>query len=126
VKHNYTEEEQAERLRIGKEHRLQSILRQNQLDKDMSTKIWLQSEALDAMPENLRTAALIIDETPPPPGRPWPKWWTPPVKGFTYKHNTDEEDETANAAQIDVDDMEEKDGKDGNDSDDDVIRIQFN
>jgi len=63
------------------------------MQKDLSTKIWLQQEALKAIPEALRVHALIIDDTPPPPNRPLPIYQTPPIKDFDVsKYLKDEEE----------------------------------
>jgi hypothetical protein len=62
---------------FGKAHR--------EMEKDLTTKIWLQQEAIRAIPDHLVAAALVIDDTPPP-GNPWerpfPNWDTPPIPGF--------------------------------------------
>ena len=78
----FTEEEKAEHLKIGREYSRQVRIRDNQEKKDLATKVWLQQEAMRALPADLRRHAEEIDETPPPRGRPWPIWWTPPIKGF--------------------------------------------
>ena len=44
--------------------------------------MWLQTDAMNALPPDLKSAAMIIDHDCPPPNRPWPTWATPPVKGF--------------------------------------------
>ena len=45
----------------------------NRDDKDITTKIYMQQEALNSMPENseMLMNALEIDDTPPPSDRPW-------------------------------------------------------
>ena len=78
----FTEAELAEHARIGLEYNKQSTARTNRRGNDLSTKIWLQQEAMRAMPAELRAHAATIDDTPPPPDRPWPIWMTPPIKGF--------------------------------------------
>lgn len=78
----FTEEELKEHERIGKEYYRQSTIENNKYEKDLTDKIWLQQEAIRALPEELRKATQIIDETPPPPNRPWAIYQTPPVKGF--------------------------------------------
>lgn len=52
------------------------------MNRDLTDKIWLQQEALRALPAHLLEHAMIIDDTPPPADRPWPKYDTPPIKGF--------------------------------------------
>ncbi len=42
-------------------------------------------DAINALPANLKEAAMIIDRTPPPPDRPFPMWDTPPLKEFDIK-----------------------------------------
>ena len=60
----------AEHARIGREYTIQSQRRTNTMNKDISQKIWLQQEAIRALPEALRIEATIIDDTPPPKDRP--------------------------------------------------------
>jgi hypothetical protein len=96
----YTEEELAAHAVIAKEHARQNMRRTNKFNKDLSTKIWLMQEALRSMPPALAANALIIDETPPPPDRPWPFFDTPPIPGFNAKDyvkgsTTDGEEEVA-------------------------------
>jgi hypothetical protein len=81
----YTEEELAAHAVIAKEHARQNMRRTNKFNKDLSTKIWLMQEALRSMPPALAANALVIDETPPPPDRPWPFFDTPPIPGFNAK-----------------------------------------
>lgn len=78
----FTDEEMKEHFKIGREYNRQSTIRHNKLQKDLSTKIWLQHEALAAMPEHLRIEALICDETPAPDDRVMPIFDTPPIKDF--------------------------------------------
>jgi Mitochondrial ribosomal protein L28 len=92
----FSAEELAEHSRIAKEYARQSMKRHNQQEKDLTTKIWLQQEAMRAMSPELRAQAEIIDDTPPPPDRPWPIWLTPPIKGFNprdYLGDKDDVDE---------------------------------
>jgi hypothetical protein len=53
----------------------------------------MQQDAVNALPEALRAAALVLDETPPPEDRPFPIFMTPPVPGLNLKDETQEEDE---------------------------------
>jgi hypothetical protein len=62
------------------------------MEKDLTDKIWLQHEAVKALPERLRAHALEIDETPPPSDRPWPLFATPPIKGFDPSLYMDKEE----------------------------------
>lgn len=92
----FPEAEQEEHNRIGREYTRQSLIRQNKMDHDLTNKIWLQQEAIRALPEHLREHAMKIDVTPPPADRPWPYFETPPIKGFDiYKYvaNESEDDE---------------------------------
>jgi len=60
---------------IAKEYQIQSAKRNNLLSKDVATKIWLQQQAIKALPtEQLREHALTIDRTAAPDGRPFPHW----------------------------------------------------
>ena len=76
----------AEHFRIGREFQIETRRRRNRLEKDLTNKIWLQQDALRALPEALRIQAEIIDEEPPPPDRPWANWATPPIKDFDPKN----------------------------------------
>jgi hypothetical protein len=84
-KPDFTEEELQEHERIAKEYQRQSFRRHNALEKDVSNKIWLQQEALRAMPHDLYEEAIKIDDTPPPANRPWPFFDTPPIEDFNIK-----------------------------------------
>ena len=102
----FSEEELAEHFRIGQEYAKQSTIRSNKHGSDLSTKIWLQQEAMRALRADLRAHAEIIDDTPPPPDRPWPIWMTPPIKGFNPRDymgnkgdNEDEEDDEISTKQ---------------------------
>ena len=97
-KPDFTEEELKEHERIAKEYQRQSFRRHNALEKDMTNKIWLQQEALRAMPHDLYEEAIKIDDTPPPANRPWPFFDTPPIEGFNINdyvksENEDEDDD---------------------------------
>jgi hypothetical protein len=102
TKPNFTEEELKEHERIGKEYYRQSTIENNKFEKDLANKIWLQQEAIRALPEELRKATQIIDDTPPPPNRPWALYHTPPIKGFNLndyiktKKDDDDDDDSNN------------------------------
>ena len=104
-KPDFTEEELKEHERIAKEFQRQSFRRHNALEKDLATKIWLQQEAMRAMPNELYQEAIKIDDTPPPANRPWPYFDTPPIEGFNVNDyiksgDNDEEDEEEEAAPV--------------------------
>mmetsp|Transcript_17547 Transcript_17547/g.29415 ORF Transcript_17547/g.29415 Transcript_17547/m.29415 type:complete len:181 (+) Transcript_17547:30-572(+) len=92
-KHPFTPEEQEEHKRIGREYNRQRMIQDNMFKKDLSTKIWMQQDAMNALPEALRKAAAEIDETPPPEDRPFPIFLTPPVPGLNLKDESKEDDE---------------------------------
>ena len=71
-----------EHKRIAEEYNKESFRRKNKYDKELSLKVWLQNEALDALPENLKEHANTLDDSPMPLNRPYPMWHTPPIKGF--------------------------------------------
>lgn len=96
LKVSFSPEEMEEHNRIGREYHRQSTIRQNKMDHDLSNKIWLQQEAIRALPPNLREHAMTIDTTTPPPDRPWPYYETPPIKGFSI-HKYVEGGETSEA-----------------------------
>ena len=100
-KPDFTEEELKEHERIAKEFQRQSFKRHNAMEKDLNTKIWLQQEALRAMPQRLREEAIKIDDTPPPANRPWPYFDTPPIEDFNvndYIKTAEGEDEEEEAS----------------------------
>ena len=82
IKLSFTDEELVENAKIAKEYQREAAKLRNKLDKDLTDKIWLQQEAMRALPDHLRAHAETIDETPPPEDRPWPDFDTPPIKGF--------------------------------------------
>ena len=69
------------------------MIQDNLFKKDLSTKIWMQQDALNALPEALRQAALVTDDTPPPEDRPFPIFMTPPVPGLNLKDESQEDDD---------------------------------
>ena len=81
----FSEEELEEHARIGREYNRQRMIQDNQINKDLSTKIWLQQEAMRALPDHLRKHAEVVDEEPPPRDRPYPIWYTPPIPGANFK-----------------------------------------
>eukprot|EP00607_Mallomonas_marina_P009284 CAMPEP_0182418768 /NCGR_PEP_ID=MMETSP1167-20130531/3148_1 /TAXON_ID=2988 /ORGANISM="Mallomonas Sp, Strain CCMP3275" /LENGTH=162 /DNA_ID=CAMNT_0024593147 /DNA_START=60 /DNA_END=548 /DNA_ORIENTATION=+ len=85
IKPDFSDKEKENHTAIAKEYQKQIRLRSNRIDKDIATKIWLQHEALRALPPALRAAAEVIDEEPPPSDRPWAVWQTPPLKDFDYR-----------------------------------------
>lgn len=97
----YTAEELNAQKAIGREYSRQIRIRTNQEHKDYANKIWLQQEAMRALPDELRAAAEEIDETPPPVGRPWPVWMTPPIKGFDVKQYTMKKNKDGSSADDD-------------------------
>lgn len=100
----FSEEEQAEHERIATEFNRQSRIRSNQIDKDLADKIWLQQEALRALPAHLVAHAKSLDSPAPPSDRPWPFYDTPPIKGFNIKDY--EGDESERTGRTDDDDDE--------------------
>lgn len=101
TKFPFSEEEEAEHKRIGAEYTRQRMIQDNQFKKDLSTKIWLQQEALRALPPSLRQAAEEVDDTPPPEDRPFPIFMTPPVPGLNLRDESadDEEEDPAIGSQ---------------------------
>lgn len=85
MKLDWSPEELAEHSRIGRTYHAESFRRINKHEKDLADKIWLQQEAIRALPPHLKERALEIDETPPPRDRPWPYFDTPPIKDFDLK-----------------------------------------
>jgi hypothetical protein len=96
----FTKEELEEHSKIAREYHRQCMKRFNHFDKDLTDKIWLQQEALRAVPSHLLAHAKLIDQTPPPIGRPWPIFDTPPIKDFDirkYVGRQDGEEEEGDA-----------------------------
>lgn len=80
LKITWDPEVQAEHNRIGKEYQIQSYKRHRKQVREMMDAVWFQRAALRALPEDLRTKALVIDSTPPPHTENL--FYTPPIKGF--------------------------------------------
>ena len=77
-----TDEEKELCIKVGLNYQRQSMIRHNKQLKDLSTKCWLQQEALQALPATLRATAEIPDDSYLPSDRPFPFYDTPPIKGF--------------------------------------------
>lgn len=92
MKVEFSAEEIEAHKKIQKEYTHQSIILKNREVKDLTDKICCQQEAIRALPAALQTTAKIIDETPPPSNRPWPKYDTPPIKDFDPRLYLDGED----------------------------------
>lgn len=67
---------------IAKNFGIECMKRHNKMNKDLTTKIWLQQEALRALPKQYLEHAQSMDNTTEPLDRPLPEWDTPPIKGF--------------------------------------------
>jgi hypothetical protein len=103
TKLEWSEEEIKEHHRIGRTYNINSFVRDQKLQLDLTNKIYLQQDALKALPPHLIASANEIDHQPPPKNRPWAMWSTPPIKGFdstpyeevTEKDEDDEDEEDA-------------------------------
>eukprot|EP01031_Cornospumella_fuschlensis_P031408 gene31407-37966_t len=84
VKLPYSEAELAEHKKIADEYNRQYFIRDNQIQKDLTDKLWLMQEAIRALPEHLRAHATTIDTTPAPE-RTMPFWDTPPIQDFDIR-----------------------------------------
>jgi hypothetical protein len=83
AKLDLSDSERAEHKRIADEYNRQTSRADAAMMQDLAVKAWLQQAAIDAIPDNkLKTAALIVDEEPPPNNRPWPFFDTPPMVDF--------------------------------------------
>lgn len=87
----YSDEEKAEFDRIRTEYNRQTTIQDNKFKKDIATKMWLQQEAIKALPEQYREAAEDIDTSKPPRDRPWPMFNTPPVENAESIVDVDDE-----------------------------------
>ena len=85
IKFDYSDEELAEHARIAKNYQRKKLQEKNKMNKDIADKIWLQQEAMRALPDHLRAAAEVIDDEPPPEDREFTIWQTPPIKGFNIR-----------------------------------------
>lgn len=95
--------------------------RENAWNKEFTTMIYLQNDALAAMPANLKEQAMIYDETPAPDDRDLPIYETPPIKGFNpnlYDQKTTGKKGKKGGEDNDDDDDDEDDDND-EDGDDD-------
>lgn len=95
-KENFPPEVEAEHARIAKEYNRQMFRLKKKFDKDVTLKLWLMNEATDSLPADLKAHAITFDETPMPPNRPFPKYDTPPIKGFKFQEyaKSTEDDES--------------------------------
>jgi hypothetical protein len=84
IKPDFSEEEKAEHTRIATKFTKKSFQRRNMLDHDLTNKIWLQQEAIRALPNALQAHALTIDESAAP-HRTLPFWDTPPIRDFDIR-----------------------------------------
>ena len=113
-KPDFSDEELAEHAKIGRIYQQRTTQRHNRLQKDLATKVWLQHDALRSLPDNLRVHAEIIDDTPPPPDRPWPYFQTPPIKDFDAKQfmgKNDDEDDDGDEATAAAGDKDKEKGR---------------
>jgi hypothetical protein len=97
-RHEFPEDIAAEHARIGREYNRQMFIQHNQEVKDLTLKIYLQQDAMKALPPDLFELASVIDETPPPRNRPYPIWHTPPVPGLLLNDPDGEENEEQSMA----------------------------
>jgi len=106
IKLDFSDDEKEEHKRIGREYNRQTSIRDALINKDLSTKIWLQQAAIEAIPtQKLLDDALIIDEDPPPADRQYPIYDTPPIPDFNiadYDGSNEKQDEID-----DIDDEED-------------------
>jgi hypothetical protein len=71
--------------RIGREYNRQMFIRHNTETKDLTTKSYMKTEALNALPPKAKEAALKSPMRPPAPGwRPYPIFDTPPIPDFDH------------------------------------------
>lgn len=59
------------------------------MNYDLTNKIWLQQEAVRALPADQQAFARKPNTASVPRNRPWPKWDTPPIKGFNPRDYMD-------------------------------------
>ncbi len=59
-------------------------MRHNRFNRDLSDKIWLQQDAIRALPPKLLAACLEIDETPPPEEHVPAIFTMPAIDNFDY------------------------------------------
>lgn len=75
------------------------FIQHNQIVKDLTLKIYLQQDAIKALPPDLAALALVTDEEPPPRNRPYPIYNTPPIPGIDVGDDPDrDKDEIENVA----------------------------
>lgn len=115
MKLEWSPEELVEHGRIGRKYHAESFRRINKQEKDIAEKIWLQQEAIRALPPHLKERALEIDHTPPPHDRPWPFFDTPPIKDFDLKKYIKSEGE----GKLNSIAEDGNDGRDGKDEEED-------
>jgi hypothetical protein len=111
-KPEFTPEEKERHKEIARHYIKESRNRDNKTNKDIADKIWIQQEAMRSLTGHLLEAASVIDDTPPPPDRPWAIWQTPPIKNFDMnaykdfeKKDGDDEEGEEEEAEEDDDDL---------------------
>lgn len=88
------EVEQARRYTVGRNYVIGRFRRHNEIDHDLTCKIYLKNHALSMLPKNskLKEEALKIDDSGPPAWRHLPVW-TPPIPGFDPSQYVEREEE---------------------------------
>lgn len=119
-KPEFTPEEKEHHKEIARRYIKEARNRDNKTNKDIADKIWMQQEAMRSLTGPLLEAASVIDDTPPPPDRPWAIWQTPPIKNFDInaykdfekKDGDDDDDDDDNEVEEEVEDVNLLEGKD--------------
>ncbi len=79
-----SEEVKKRNFEVGHEFNRQTSIRDNVYNRDITDKIWLQQDAIRALPPTLLAACLEIDETPPPEEHVPAIFTMPPKEDFDY------------------------------------------
>ena len=90
MKVQFPPEVQAEHARIGQEYNRQTSIRHHQQNKDLTMKIYLRDQALEALPEHLQAHAKTPDYALFPQGRSAPSY-TPPIRDFNAEQYMEKE-----------------------------------
>ncbi len=86
-------EDKAKRnFEVGREYNRQTTIRDNMYNKDITDKIWLQQDAIRALPPNLLEACLVIDDSPPPDEHVPAIFTMPPKEDFDYTKYIDSQE----------------------------------
>ena len=87
-----SEDKKKRNFEVGREFNRQTTIRDNMYNKDITDKIWLQQDAIRALPQNLLAACLLVDDTPPPDEHVPAIFTMPPKEDFDFTKYIDSQE----------------------------------